>query len=234
MGFALISIVVVIVISLLVLGGVLVRGRQVAIATVPVERGGNGLRWLWIGVGVSSIPLIVALVWTISVLAAVSGPPGKPKVLIEVTGAQWWWKARYLDPDPSRVFTTANEIHIPTGQPVQIRLVSADVIHSFWVPALTRQDRYHSGPDECDLAAGRHARHLSRPVHRILRRAACAYGLPGVAQSPAEFRLWQEAQIKPAPPPSSAKVASGERNVRVPLRRLPHGPRQQSRWQRRS
>ena len=31
---------------------------------------------------------------------------------------------------------TANEIHIPAGQPVLVRLGSDDVIHSFWVPAL--------------------------------------------------------------------------------------------------
>jgi heme/copper-type cytochrome/quinol oxidase subunit 2 len=39
--------------------------------------------------------------------------------------------------DPTRIFTTANEIHIPTGKPVRIELDSADVIHSFWVPVLT-------------------------------------------------------------------------------------------------
>ena len=35
-----------------------------------------------------------------------------------------------------RSFTTANEIHIPVGQPVRVKLVGVDVIHSFWVPAL--------------------------------------------------------------------------------------------------
>ena len=37
---------------------------------------------------------------------------------------------------PARIFTTANEIHIPVGQPVRVELIGADVIHSFWVPAL--------------------------------------------------------------------------------------------------
>ena len=209
-GLLLISIVVVIIISLLVLGGVVIRGRHVAIATVPVERGGNGLRWLWIGVGVSSVPLVVALVWTVSVLAAVSGPTGKPAVVIEVTGAQWWWKARYLDPDPSRVFTTANEIHIPTGQPVQIRLASADVIHSFWVPALSgKTDTIPGQTNVTWLQAD------TPGTYRGQCTEFCGWqhahmGFLLVAQSPAEFRLWEEAQIRPAPPPSSAKVASGE------------------------
>jgi cytochrome c oxidase subunit II len=39
--------------------------------------------------------------------------------------------------DPARIFATANEIHIPVGEPVRFKLASADVIHSFWVPALS-------------------------------------------------------------------------------------------------
>ena len=71
------------------------------------------------------------------VLADVAGPRRAPQITIEVTGQQWWWKARYLSQDPSRVLTTANEFHIPTGEPVRVKLIGADVIHSFWVPALT-------------------------------------------------------------------------------------------------
>ena len=77
------------------------RVRDVAtIASVPVERGGDGLRWIYIGVGISSVALFASLVWTVIVLAAVNGPPGPPALTIEVTGQQWWWKARYLSDDP--------------------------------------------------------------------------------------------------------------------------------------
>jgi cytochrome c oxidase subunit 2 len=51
---------------------------------------------------------------------------------IEVIGHQWWWEVRY----PEQQLVTANEIHIPVGQPVTLKLTSADVIHSFWVPEL--------------------------------------------------------------------------------------------------
>lgn len=57
-------------------------------------------------------------------------------VTIDVVGHQWWWEFTYDDPNPSRRFTTANEIHIPVGQPIQLQLDSRDVIHSFWVPSL--------------------------------------------------------------------------------------------------
>jgi len=52
--------------------------------------------------------------------------------LVEVIGHEWWWEVQY----PKYGFATANEIHIPVGQSVTVKLTSADVIHSFWVPQL--------------------------------------------------------------------------------------------------
>ena len=54
--------------------------------------------WLYIGVGLSStVVLVVALVWAVRVMADIDQPPHAPALTIEVTGQQWWWKARYLD-----------------------------------------------------------------------------------------------------------------------------------------
>ncbi|MGH2350349.1 MAG: cytochrome c oxidase subunit II, partial [Chloroflexota bacterium] len=47
-------------------------------------------------------------------------------------GHQWWWEFQY----PELGVTTANELHIPVGVPINLELESADVIHSFWVPHL--------------------------------------------------------------------------------------------------
>ena len=60
----------------------------------------------------------------------------KNSVTIEITGHQWWWEVRYPDSAPSNVFTTANEIHIPVGEPIYLDLRATDVIHSFWAPNL--------------------------------------------------------------------------------------------------
>lgn len=60
-------------------------------------------------------------------------PPEEGEALvIQVTGHQWWWQVRY----PDTAIELRNEIHIPVGQPVDIHLTTADVIHSFWVPRL--------------------------------------------------------------------------------------------------
>jgi cytochrome c oxidase subunit 2 len=63
-----------------------------------------------------------------------TAPQGNEQsLIIEVTGHRWWWEVRYPGAAP---VVTANEIHLPVGRPVELRLRSADVIHSFWVPQL--------------------------------------------------------------------------------------------------
>jgi cytochrome c oxidase subunit 2 len=135
----LVSIAVIVIIGALLAGAIWHRPGLVAVTQqrLPVMREGGGLNWLWIGVGLSTLALLFTIVWTVKVLAAVTSPPTEPALTIEVTGHQWWWQVRYLDSDTARIFTTANEIHIPAGQPVLFRLRSVDVIHSFWIPQLT-------------------------------------------------------------------------------------------------
>ena len=51
---------------------------------------------------------------------------------VEAIGHRWWFEFRY----PNQEVVTANEMHVPVGRPVNIKLTSQDVIHSFWVPKL--------------------------------------------------------------------------------------------------
>jgi cytochrome c oxidase subunit 2 len=60
-----------------------------------------------------------------------SGAPANA-LQIDVIGHQWWWEFRY----PEQNITTANELYIPTGRPVNFTMRSVDVIHSFWIPQL--------------------------------------------------------------------------------------------------
>jgi cytochrome c oxidase subunit 2 len=62
---------------------------------------------------------------------------------VEVYGHQWWWEFRYpqytMTAANGKVDTvvTANELYLPIGKTVNFTLRSRDVIHSFWVPALS-------------------------------------------------------------------------------------------------
>jgi cytochrome c oxidase subunit 2 len=59
-------------------------------------------------------------------------PKGNDVMRVNVTGHQWWWEFEY----PTQGIVTANEMHIPVDERIDVRLTSADVIHSFWPPKL--------------------------------------------------------------------------------------------------
>ncbi len=88
------------------------------------------------GAGVVTVLiLLVFLVYDFSVGRALAQHPQRG-LTIDITGHQWWWEVLYENPDPSRQLVTANEIHVPVGVPVQLKLRARDVIHSFWAPNL--------------------------------------------------------------------------------------------------
>jgi cytochrome c oxidase subunit 2 len=54
-------------------------------------------------------------------------------VNVTVTGYQWWFNFEYEDEG----FYSSNELVFPVGEPVNLKLVTNDVIHSFWLPKLS-------------------------------------------------------------------------------------------------
>ena len=54
---------------------------------------------------------------------------------VEAVGHQWYWEFRY----PGTKAVTADELHIPVDTRINLVATTADVIHSFWVPALNRK-----------------------------------------------------------------------------------------------
>jgi cytochrome c oxidase subunit 2 len=218
-ALTIISALVIVIITGLVVTGVILRrvrgaGANEAIASMQIERSGDGLRWITIGVGVSSVVLLGSLIGTVVVIAAVSGPSRTPAVTIEVTGQQWWWKARYLNDDASQIFVTADEIHIPVGLPVRVKLIGADVIHSFWVPKLTgKMDAIPGQTNETWLEASVPGRYLGQcsefcgPQHAHMALAVIAEPLD-------QFKAWQSAQLLPAATVNlSAQETLGEHNL---------------------
>ena len=178
-------------------------------ARVPPVRGENGTSWIVIGTALSAIPLIVALIWTMAALAATGSPPRRSAMTIDVTGRQWWWEVTYHGAQPSDVFTTANEIHIPTGVPVTVRLHGGDVIHSFWVPKLAgKTDTIPGQQNIAWLQADRPGRYRGQCAEYCgAQHAKMAFDV--VAQPPADFERWRQAQLRSAAPPATAAQARG-------------------------
>jgi len=89
-----------------------------------------------VGAGVTVLTLFVLLVASVWTGRAVASLGADSAVTINLIGHQWWWDAEYENSTPSQRFHTANELHIPVGRPVVLKVTSRDVIHSFWVPNL--------------------------------------------------------------------------------------------------
>jgi cytochrome c oxidase subunit II len=111
----------------------LFRRRPEAEQKPDKERPNRFGRW-FVGGGVvlPAVILVVVFGATVQAMRAVSDDAPSDALEIEVVGHQWWWEIRY----PDEGITTTNELHLPVGRPVKLQLTSADVIHSFWVPAL--------------------------------------------------------------------------------------------------
>jgi cytochrome c oxidase subunit 2 len=208
-GVLVISVIVMMVIAGLLAGAIWHRpGQNWTVGDRgPVLSHEGGLNWLWIGVGISALALLFSVVWTVKVLAQIERPPAQPALTIEVTAKQWWWQVRYLSGDVSRRFTTANEIHIPAGVPVRLKLIGGDVIHSFWVPQLAgKMDAIPGQTNETWLQAAASGTYYGQCTEYCgVQHSKMA--LLVVAQSPADFRKWWAHQLAPPPAPQGHALA---------------------------
>ncbi len=114
---------------------------------------------------------------------------------VEVIGHQWWWEYRY----PELGVVTANELWIPTDQPVFLSMTTddEDVIHSFWIPNLNGKR---------DVVPGRvNTLTISAPEPGVyLGQCAEFCGLSHArmrmtvhAAEPADFDAWVDQQLAP-------------------------------------
>jgi cytochrome c oxidase subunit 2 len=161
---------------------------------------------LWGGIIFPAVLLSTTLFFTLRTHIALAFPPTPAPLTIEVIGHRWWWEVRY----PEQEITTANEIYIPAGQAVNLRLATADVIHSFWVPELN---------GKMDMIPGRTNTlwlHADEPgIYRGLCTEFCGIQHAKmqymvVAVPPAEFAAWVEQQRQPAPAPTDARIRRGQ------------------------
>jgi cytochrome c oxidase subunit 2 len=172
----------------------------------------GGLRWVAIGgFVIPGAAFAAAFVGTLNSMSAfpMDHHPHHDAE-IRVLGHQWWWEVQYRIGEPNQYVVTANEVHIPVGQPVDLQLVSADVIHSFWAP------RLHG---KVDLIPGMDNRIRIQADQPGMYHGACAEfcGLQHahmrfvvVAEQPAAFEEWLEHQRKPAERPATAAAERGK------------------------
>lgn len=93
------------------------------------------VHWIVGGGLLMPVPILVALLVAALLLGEqlLPRPGGTAPLRIEAHASQWQWRFRY--PDAPGVAET-EILHLPAGEPVDIVVTAADVIHAFWVPRL--------------------------------------------------------------------------------------------------
>lgn len=148
----------------------------------------------------------VKLILTIQEVPQHRTDAGEPDII--VTGRQWWWEARY----PASGVVTAGEIHIPVGRRLVVKVDSADVVHSFWVPRLARKIDAIPGKDDNYIW-------LEASVPGTYRGWCAEFcGMQHtwmqftvVAVPQGDFEAWQARQLQPLPAPAAGSGIGGER-----------------------
>jgi cytochrome c oxidase subunit 2 len=144
------------------------------------------------------MPILIVVVLFLAaarVIASIQNAT-RPSNALEVTviGHQFWWEYRY----PSLKVVTANELHIPVGEPTFLTLLSADTDHSFWVPRLAGKtdlipnhpNSMWVDPHETGLYLGQCAQYCGTQHAKMLLRV--------YVQTRDEFDRWIQEQSRPA------------------------------------
>ena len=196
------TVTVVLFIALFFVGAV--RRRDPEGTRVPASQ---GIRTVAIGGAlIPGIILLGVLAATIVALVRMAEPSQAAAATIDVAGHEWWWEVSY----PNQGAVTANEIHIPVGEPVEIKLTSDNVIHSFWVPELS---------DKLDVIPGKTNTLWLQADQAGEFRGQCAefcgvgHALMQfivVAQPPDQYRDWLAHEAGGSAQPSDSLIAQGQ------------------------
>jgi cytochrome c oxidase subunit 2 len=143
------------------------------------------------GLVMPTVVLMAFMGYSFSVLADV---PDGDRLRIELVGHQYWWEVRY----PDTGLVTANEIHVPTGRPVEFVVTTDDVNHSVWIPELgPKIDMIPGRVNEVVLQADEPGSYLGHCAEFCgLQHAKMKFHV--VAEEPDRFEAWLAAEAEPA------------------------------------
>ena len=164
-------------------------------------------RWILLG-GIVMPTVIIVGVFAATLFTMREMPHEAPDgaLEVEVTAHQFWYEVRY----PDSGLVTANEMHVPTGTPIAIRLRSSDVIHSFWVPELGgKEDMLPERVNTLVLQADRPGEFRSRCAE-FCGLSHANMTLFVVAEEPGRFDQWMNDQLAFEAPGADAATQGRE------------------------
>lgn len=165
---------------------------------------------IWLGIVFPVVTLSVLVVYGfIATEAGGVRAPGAPVIRIAVEGRRWWWRVVYRD-EQGRPIVSANELHLPLGQPVEIEVTSADVIHSFWIPGLAGKLDMIPGKVNLLTLTARRSGVMRGQCAEYCGGAHALMSFNVVVVTPDEFRDWLRREAAPAREPADALAKQGK------------------------
>ena len=166
-------------------------------------------RGVAVAVGATVVILLVFLVTDLTIGRTLDPIPRAHPITIELTGKQWWWEVTYADTSPQGRFTTANEIHVPVGEPVLFVLNARDVIHSFWAPNLAGKKDLIPGYTQSMWFQADTAGDYRAQCAEFCGVQHAKMALHVIAEPPEQYRQWVAAQRAPAKTPTDSVADRG-------------------------
>jgi len=171
----------------------------------PSQKVGNGNVEYFLATLVTIITGVFVYL-TIVTMGEIQTIPENPKPFLEITGHQWWWEAKY----PNSGVITANQIYIPTGKKILLKLNSADVIHSWWVPELGRKMDMMPGRDNYMwFYADKEGEYLGT-CSEFCGVQHARMRIRVTALNPEEFEVWEQKQLKPVATSTNKQFLKGK------------------------
>jgi len=174
---------------------------------------------------VPALIVVAIAVPTVRTIFATQSRAPEDALEIEVIGHQWWWEFRY----PALGVVTANHLYLPTGRPIHLRMHSADVVHSFWLPRFGGKRDVNPQPRTAEGERPRPNHLLFTVDEPGAYRGQCAefcgashaiMAISAVATSPAEFDVWaasmRDTPALPAPAASDTTARADAAAAQAP------------------
>ena len=174
------------------------------------EGGVNARLFLWGGgVALPAVTVTALIPYVLAVGEEMRASTAPDRLSVDITGYLYWWEMSYQRADGLAPATSANELRLPVGEPVELFLGAADVIHSFWVPSLA---------GKTDMIPGRINRMVIQADRPGIYRGQCAeycgaqhalMAFDVIAMPRSEFDAWLARLARPVAEPATPDLAEG-------------------------
>ena len=155
------------------------------------------------------IVLAVVAVPTILTIFDNANSPEPGALTVNVVAHQWWWEFRYPS-EGGADLVTANELHIPVDEVVNVTLDSTDVLHSFWIPKIAgKVDVVPNNLNTMWIQADEAGEYLGQCAE-FCGVAHANMRFRVIAETRQEFDAWLAAQAAPAVAPVGPLAQEGQ------------------------